>query len=677
VFGSFYFLIKDMSLHTKYLAVNSNHPFRRFVSLEALRRVLQGSSAERFELHVVLFENIEKLPLNVQDWSRLHVVDEHINNPEMLPKSKEMYYSALWLVVQPSPEQARRVFYASIDAEKNKSRDDELEAVKKRLAELDSKQTNQLWYAVGISVVTAGLSFGAWVVGMFVSGAWALGSAAVSGGIPLIANNIGLIGEVGAAGALNVVIENIIVPVFRDALAEMGYQNALSDEAWLDYMRTEAGGGLSDAELFDAYQMRTMPTMNERIDPAQIERSTSAFDRLMLERPSSDMPGQSLTYEAFTDEGISATVDALQARLGAGEELSATELRTLAELRFQQQWRHMDVIGEGYPEPLPAWNAGDGIEIAVGNRRGVIEIEDFDDPLDLEEDIFEDAIEGELGIAQEGFLMEAISTATLAELAGPVLGIVLGFGFVIWEQIQVADERNRVIALVDDRDQLYRWSLDDFERSLGTKITVPVIRTKLGDRWQARTFTWSAYDCFGPSVLKYLKWRQDNPEVIKPPVSDVVDQIGVLYRKLLTPGALLPQDWFPQSYTKQQYKLGMELKLNQINTDEHKYMDNMAQMQQHLATVNADAYSEGIKDIINQHKVKAKPVQRIPQHMELAWSDVVATGILSNVTEDSLFELFDNQQEAKDAVAQMSMSTHVIEQHLNSLQRFISTKILV
>ena len=90
--------------------------------------------------------------------------------------------------------------------------------------------------------------------------------------------------------------------------------------------------------------------------------------------------------------------------------------------------------------------------------------------------------------------------------------------------------------------------------------------------------------------------------------------------------------------------------------------------------MNGDAYSDGIRQIIKQHTVKAKPVLEVPQDMELAWSDIVATAIISNhVTEGALFELFDSQQKAMDAVAQMSMPTHVIEQHLNSLQRFIST----
>ena len=67
-------------------------------------------------------------------------------------------------------------------------------------------------------------------------------------------------------------------------------------------------------------------------------------------------------------------------------------------------------------------------------------------------------------------------------------------------------------------------------------------------------------------------------------------------------------------------------------------------------------------------------VHIVPQDMEIAWSDVVASAIISNhVTEDYLFELYDSQQAAMDAVAQMSMPSHVIAQHLNSLQRFIST----
>ena len=123
----------------------------------------------------------------------------------------------------------------------------------------------------------------------------------------------------------------------------------------------------------------------------------------------------------------------------------------------------------------------------------------------------------------------------------------------------------------------------------------------------------------------------------------------------------------------------MELKLSLINNDVHAYMQNLAKMQQHLATVNADAYSDGIRGLIKQHKVKRavsppSDVPIVPQDMEIAWSDLLATTLISrHVTEGALFELFDSQQAAMDSVAQMSMPTHVIAQHLNSLQRFIST----
>ena len=152
-----------MSLYAKYHDDLSNaHPYRRFVSFTAFRDfILKGCSATQYGLHVVLFENISHLDQNIEKWSKLHIVDEHKSAPNIQPYL-DLYYSQLWIMIEPSPSQIRRILSISVETEnRGKTKDAEVDAVKKRLNEMEDKDVNSLWYSIGVGGLVSGLVFSA------------------------------------------------------------------------------------------------------------------------------------------------------------------------------------------------------------------------------------------------------------------------------------------------------------------------------------------------------------------------------------------------------------------------------------------------------------------------------------------------------------------------------------
>jgi hypothetical protein len=507
-------------LYKSYHSLDEHHPFRRFVSMSTFRRyILQGCTREQFTIHVVLFENIHMLPTaDVKKWGLLHMVDENkgSGDPMKLKQALISYYNTLWLLVEPTPSQIKRILKESIVDNKGKGKDTELDATMDRLDALEDKDANTLWYTILSAALTGAVSFGLYVLKMFVSGAWSIAET----GVGLIANNAGLVGEFGAAAVLNTAIERLVIPVFRDAIAELAYQQSLSDADWIAYLRTSPENP-SDAELWQLYRLRRIPDHNELVhDSAELEAVEEDFRLLMVERPSSDLPGQVLDEYLeggyFSNESIQMTVDSLEKRLEAGEQLSASEIRTLAELNWQQTYRTMNDLDGDLPDPLPEWGE-------VG------------DVVDMDVDIFLDAEEGEvavmaddivISIAEENIAVELISTTLLTQLGGGVIGIALGFGLVVYQSILVTKERNRIIGQIDDVNMGYDWRLADIEKALGVKLDVPLITTTLGDMWRRKTYRWSAREVLSESVLKYLQWRIDTPHVVSPSAEDVATTIG-------------------------------------------------------------------------------------------------------------------------------------------------------
>jgi hypothetical protein len=252
------------------------------------------------------------------------------------------------------------------------------------------------------------------------------------------------------------------------------------------------------------------------------------------------------------------------------------------------------------------------------------------------------------------------------------IGIIIGFGLVIYQQIQNENDRNRTIGHIDDMNQRYQWNLESFEAQLNIEFKVPRTTVQLG----RKTYVWAAREVLGPDVLKYLKWRIEHPEYVSPSPQEVVSKIGDAFRKYLSPGALLIQDKFPQSWTAEQFRIGYNiLKLpNMLNTDHHEYLANFAAIQKHLAEQNGNDYKMQIMKIYTHKKAAQKRELIHKTEQNIAFSDVVATQIIeAHVEKGSDFQVYQTSAEAFDAIATMELPRYEIESHLDSLMQMINT----
>jgi hypothetical protein len=439
----------------------------------------------------------------------------------------------------------------------------------------------------------------------------------------------------------------------------LAYQNGLSDTEWLDYIRTE--GDIVDAtydELLNLYRLRKIPGYNEMTDDlADLEAVEEDFRVLYMQKPSHDLPGQNLNQDAFSDESIEMTIDSIEGRVASGGELSLSQARTLAELKWTRRFRIMDDLDGDLPEPLPSWNT-------VNDIPSVPEIIDGGGEIVL-------------SAAEEDVAVSAISTSVVASVIGGAIGIVLGVGMVVYQEIKISNERNRVIGLVDDSNQVFKWRLGDLETKLGVKITVSALNTDMGTIWSRRTFRWSERDVLSESVLSYLDWRLENPGVISPSIERGAEQVSDLYLKYLSVGGLFVQDWFPQEYTPDQYALCTKLGLNTLNNDEHQYLKNFAAMKEYKAKQNGAVFEGAIRRLIKTHKLRptesayqsdflaavivAKHVQAVP-----TWSLLPGKSVTAGVS----FSMKASQEDAMDAMASMHMPVWDIKEHIDCMRRF-------
>jgi hypothetical protein len=638
-------------LYGLYHRLDSGHPYRRAVSIDALRRyVLQGATSEQFTLHVVLFENILFLDENSPKWDVLHIVDEQQGTGQSL----QMYFNTLWLLIDPNPSQIKRILSDSLDDVKRRNRDTELQDVANRVNAMTDSKLNTLWYTIGAAMIAGLVSFGLWCLKMFVSGAWRLAST----GIEIAARN-GLVGEIGAAALLNQAIESLIVPVVRDVLAEIAYQSGLTDEEWIVY-NTQNEGDMTYDELFRMYRLRRIPSHNELLeDPGVLEAVQEDFRVLYMSKPNADLPGQGLTQEAFTDESIEMTISSIEGRVVAGGQLSASQARTLAELKWTRLYRTLDDLDAELPEPLPPYQTvvADTEDVVVNGRLA-------------------------LSAVEEDVAVSAVSSEVVASAMGGVVGVVLGVGLVVYQKILLANARNRVIGLIDDANQSFKWRLEDLETKLGAKIDVPVMTTVLGTVWNRKTFRWSAKDVLSESVLSYMRWRLDNPGIVEPSVQAGASVVSQLYLEHLSIGALIVYDWWPQEYTPEQYGLCSKLGLNTINGDEKLYLQNYATMRTAKVQEHGAAFEAGIRDFLKTHRLR-------PTETASA-SDILAATLVANhvqsvptwsllpgrsVKAGASFQAFASEKEAMDHVASMSVPVWDIQAHIECMRRF-STRVI-
>ena len=284
-------------------------------------------------------------------------------------------------MIDPSPSQIRSILSMSVDSEKGgETKDAELDAVKNRLQAMEDKDVNSLWYSIAVGSVSGLVSFGSWVGAMFASGAWTLAST----GAGIIASNPGLAGEIAGSYISNEAIERLVVPGVRDALQEIAYRNSLPDEQWLEMMKEEAEQDMEPItdlyDLWEQYRVRRIPGFDESNEIQQpgyyeeLPAVRSDFERLITEfepvsTPATNIPGQNLTWEGgFSNEGINVSVDELEFRIAAGDDLSLAETRTPAELKWERNWRIVDDLNdpdELLPEPLPDFNNINGARLST------------------------------------------------------------------------------------------------------------------------------------------------------------------------------------------------------------------------------------------------------------------------------------------------------------------------
>ena len=82
-----------------------------------------------------------------------------------------------------------------------------------------------------------------------------------------------------------------------------------------------------------------------------------------------------------------------------------------------------------------------------------------------------------------------------------------------------------------------------------------------------------------------------------------------------------------------------------------------------------------IFEIYNTHQKAAPPREVIHKTEQcIPWSDVIATQIIEQHVENgALFEVYQTSGEALDAFATMEMPRYEIEEHMDSLMRFVNT----
>lgn len=180
--------------------------------------------------------------------------------------------------------------------------------------------------------------------------------------------------------------------------------------------------------------------------------------------------------------------------------------------------------------------------------------------LDMEE---VEAVDG-LEIAEVGeFIAGVEGVSSVLASAGPifaVLGVVVGVAVGMYTSSKLAEARETVRNRIQDIRKKYSQEFHSLTNKMSTYVTqprasvpgptstqkmiiqgvehrveVPTIQMP-GDigRWKD-----SAFDYYGPDVLRYLQWRAAHPNIVGP-TSQVVNGIGAAYRSLISPGVLWP-----------------------------------------------------------------------------------------------------------------------------------------
>ena len=177
-----------------------------------------------------------------------------------------------------------------------------------------------------------------------------------------------------------------------------------------------------------------------------------------------------------------------------------------------------------------------------------------------------------------------------------VLGIIAGLGVGIYSEIREAKDREEIQKKILQSRESYSKSFHTALNKLGVHVRNPIGAGQ------------SESDYYGPQALKYVTWMVEHPDIVGN-VPDTVEQLGNLYRSLISPGPLLLDHKGNMPYGVE-YEEGEEyirrhyarsLPMGAMGLSAANYIKEWTWLLEDNIKQNGDRFQEGVKKLMDRH----------------------------------------------------------------------------